>query len=73
MPNELIHPNWHVVLVHYLIALLTLGLAIELLSFLYRRSTLRTAGRWMLLIGARHARCRVLGFAGAAGEVDRGA
>lgn len=52
MPNELIHPNWHIILIHYPIALLTLGLAVELSSFLYRRSTLRTAGRWMLLIGA---------------------
>jgi uncharacterized membrane protein len=52
VPNELIHPNWHVILVHYPLALLTMGLAIELLSFLYRHSTLRNAGRWMLLIGA---------------------
>jgi uncharacterized membrane protein len=50
--NELIHPNWHVVLIHYPLALLTIGLAIELFGFLYRHSTFRLAGRWMLLIGA---------------------
>ena len=52
MPSELIHPNWHVVLIHYPIAFLTFGLAVELFSFLYRHGTLRSAGRWMLLIGA---------------------
>lgn len=52
MANELIHPNWHVVLIHYPLALLTVGLAIELFSFLYRHATIRIAGRWMLLIGA---------------------
>jgi hypothetical protein len=52
VPNELIHPNWHVVLIHYPIALLTLGLAIELFTLFCRRSTLRATGRWMLLIGA---------------------
>lgn len=52
MPHELIHPNWHVPLIHYPIGLLTLGLAVELFSFLYRRGTLRAAGRWMLLLGA---------------------
>jgi uncharacterized membrane protein len=50
--NELIHPNWHVVLIHYPLALLTLGLAIELFGFAYRHSTFRQGGRWMLLIGA---------------------
>lgn len=52
MANELIHPNWHVVLIHYPLALLTAGLAIELFSFLYRHASVRVAGRWMLLIGA---------------------
>jgi uncharacterized membrane protein len=50
--DELIHPNWHVVLIHYPLALLTIGLAIELFGFAYRHSTFRRAGRWMLLIGA---------------------
>ena len=52
MANELIHPNWHVVLIHYPLALLTIGLGIELFGFLYRHSAFRTVGRWMLLIGA---------------------
>ena len=50
--HELIHPNWHVVLIHYPLALLTLGLLVELWSIVYRRGTLRAAGRWMILLGA---------------------
>jgi uncharacterized membrane protein len=50
---ELIRPNIHVAVVHFPIALLTLGILIEVFSFLgWRRSSLRTAGRWMLLLGA---------------------
>jgi hypothetical protein len=52
VPHELIHPNWHVVLIHYPLALLTLGLLVELWSLVYRRGTLRAAGRWMILLGA---------------------
>jgi hypothetical protein len=47
-----IHPNWHVVLVHYPLALLSLGLGIEVLGCVARRpGTLRAAGRWMVLLG----------------------
>lgn len=52
MSTELIRPNWHVILIHYPLALLGVGLVIEVFSFLWRRSTLRTAGRWMILLGA---------------------
>ncbi|MGH7213822.1 MAG: DUF2231 domain-containing protein, partial [Tepidisphaeraceae bacterium] len=52
MSHEFINPNLHVVLVHYPIALLVLGTLIELLSFLWRRSGLGAAGRWMILLGA---------------------
>lgn len=52
MPNELIRPNWHVILIHYPLGLLAIGLLIEVFSFLWRRSTFRTAGRWMVLLGA---------------------
>lgn len=51
MSTEFIAPNWHVVLIHYPVALLTLGVLIELFSFFWRRSGFRAAGRWMLLLG----------------------
>ena len=43
--------NWHVVLVHFPIGLLGMGLAIEILGFLWRRSSVRAAARWMILLG----------------------
>lgn len=49
--QSLFRPDLHVVLVHYPIALATLGLAIELFSIFWRRSSFRTAGRWMILLG----------------------
>lgn len=52
MSPQFIHPNWHVLLIHYPIALLTLGLLVELCTLIHRRGTLRAAGRWMLLMGA---------------------
>ena len=52
MSTELIRPNWHVVIIHYPLALLTVGLVIEVFSFLWRRGSLRTAGWWMILLGA---------------------
>lgn len=53
--REFIIPNWHVILIHYPLALVTIGTAIEILSFLWRRSGFRAAGRWMILIGALSA------------------
>jgi len=50
--KEFINPNWHVILIHYPLGVFVLGMLIELFSFLYRRGTLRAAGRWMILIGA---------------------
>lgn len=51
--DELISPNLHVVLLHTPLAMLVVGLLIELFSFLgWRRSTFRLAGRWMILLGA---------------------
>ncbi|HEY0008377.1 MAG TPA: DUF2231 domain-containing protein [Tepidisphaeraceae bacterium] len=51
--DELVKPNWHAAVVHFPIALLMLGAGIELLSFAgWRRSSLRTAGRWMMVFGA---------------------
>jgi uncharacterized membrane protein len=53
--REFIIPNWHVILIHYPLALLTVGTLIEIFSFLWRRSGFRAAGRWMILIGALSA------------------
>lgn len=52
MAKEFINPNLHVILIHYPLGVFALGVVIELLSFLYRRSSIRTAARWMILIGA---------------------
>ena len=47
----LVIPNFHVALLHFPIALLLLGTAIELIcSFAWKTSTLRMAGRWMLVL-----------------------
>ena len=51
MSHEFINPNWHVILIHYPIGLLTLGLLIEIVSVFNRTSGLRAAGRWMIAIG----------------------
>lgn len=49
----LTQPNLHVALVHFPIALLATGAAIEIFSFLgWRRGGFRLAGRWMILLGA---------------------
>jgi uncharacterized membrane protein len=50
--RELVNPNWHVILIHYPLAFLGVGILIELFSFLWRRSGFRAAGRWMILLGA---------------------
>ncbi|HEY8667874.1 MAG TPA: DUF2231 domain-containing protein [Tepidisphaeraceae bacterium] len=52
MHDEFIHPNWHVIFIHYPLALLSIGILIEIFSFLWRTSGFRAAGRWMILIGA---------------------
>jgi uncharacterized membrane protein len=49
---RLINPNYHVILIHYPLALLGLGLLIEIFGFLWSTSSIRVAGRWMILIGA---------------------
>ncbi len=49
---QAISPNWHVILIHYPIALVMLGLGIEIFAFLYRRSSVRMAARWMILFGS---------------------
>ena len=50
--REYISPNWHAVLIHAPLGLLSIGILIEVFSFLWRRSSARAAGRWMILLGA---------------------
>jgi uncharacterized membrane protein len=53
MTDQFINPNYHPLLIHYPIALLFTGTAVELFSFLgWRRHGFRAAGRWMILLGA---------------------
>ncbi|HEX8524989.1 MAG TPA: DUF2231 domain-containing protein [Tepidisphaeraceae bacterium] len=52
MPHEFINPNWHVILIHYPLALLTLGMIVEIISVFSRKGGLRIAGRWMIGLGA---------------------
>ena len=52
MIGSLVKPNLHAALVHYPLALVTIGVLLEILCVLFwRKSALRTAGRWMLVIG----------------------
>lgn len=51
MADEFINPNWHVVFLHYPIALLTAGIIGEIIGYFRPRGGLRTASRWMILIG----------------------
>lgn len=50
MPR-IIQPNLHVILVHFPIALLMMGLLIEIFSYWWRQSGARIAGLWMILLG----------------------
>ena len=46
-----LNPNYHVILIHYPLGVFMLGLTIEVFSFLWRDSSVRTAARWMILLG----------------------
>lgn len=51
--KEFINPNLHVILIHLPLGLFVAGVLIEFFSFLgWRRSGFRTAGRYMILLGA---------------------
>lgn len=53
MNDEFINPNYHVVLVHVPLGLMTIGVLIELLApLLWPRSGVRAAARWMVGLGA---------------------
>lgn len=54
MTGPLIQPNLHAALVHFPLALLLVGVLIEILTLVFwnlRKSTIRVAGRWMLVLG----------------------
>ncbi len=51
MPFRFVNPNFHVILIHYPLGVFVTGVMIELLGFLWKRSSVRTAARWMILIG----------------------
>lgn len=54
MTGTLVHPNLHAALIHIPLALTVVGVVLELLTLVFwnlRKSTLRSAGRWMLVLG----------------------
>ncbi|MDB5291355.1 MAG: hypothetical protein JWL69_2596 [Phycisphaerales bacterium] len=52
MPLRFVNPNLHVILIHYPLGVFVLGVFLELFSFMWRRSAVRTAARFMIVIGA---------------------
>ena len=52
MGKHLISPNVHVIMVHFPLGILVFGLFLEIFSFLWRRSSVTVAARWMILFGA---------------------
>src|ERR1700677_291341 len=55
MASKIINPNLHVAFIHYPLGLLVAGAVIELFSFLWPRSGIRAAAKWMILLGALSA------------------
>ena len=53
--RHLISPNLHVIMVHFPLGIFVFGLFLEVFSFLWRRSTVRLAARWMILFGGLFA------------------
>lgn len=51
MTGSLIEPNLHAVLVHFPMALILLGGFLEVFQWLWHRSNVRSAGRWMIVLG----------------------
>jgi uncharacterized membrane protein len=52
--DKFILPNFHAIIIHFPIAMLGIGVAIELFSLIWRltgHSSFRQAGHWMILIG----------------------
>lgn len=55
MPLRFLNPNFHVILIHYPLGVFVTGVLIELLGFMWKQSSVRTAARWMILIGGLSA------------------
>ena len=51
MPLRFVNPNYHVIIIHYPLGVFVMGVILELLGFMWPQSTLRTAARWMILLG----------------------
>lgn len=51
VPRHLVSPNLHVIMVHFPLGIFVFGLFLETFSFLWRNSSVRVAGRWMILFG----------------------
>lgn len=49
--RHVISPNIHVILVHFPLGIFVFGLFLEVFGFLWRRSTVRIAAHWMVLLG----------------------
>jgi uncharacterized membrane protein len=49
--RHLISPNMHVIMVHFPLGLFVFGLFLEIFSFLWKGSSVRTAGLWMIAFG----------------------
>ena len=52
MPVRFLNPNYHVILIHYPLGVFVLGVILEMFSFFWRKSSVRSAARWMILLGA---------------------
>jgi uncharacterized membrane protein len=52
VPVRFLNPNIHVILIHYPLGVFVLGVVLELLGFMWRRSIVRTAARCMIVLGA---------------------
>src|SRR5205807_2675734 len=52
VPVRFLNPNYHVILIHYPLGVFVLGVILEMFSFFWRKSSVRSAARWMILLGA---------------------
>src|SRR5688572_24350100 len=53
MAKEFINPNWHVILIHYPLGVFVLGMLLEVACLIVRHhGSVRSAARWMVVIGA---------------------
>jgi uncharacterized membrane protein len=50
--EKFINPNYHVLLIHFPLGLVTIGILAEIISLFWKNLSLRSAARWMIVIGA---------------------